>query len=108
VTRGDGPVNADNAPRWVTLPGYTAVRRSPSILVDVQFTARTVLPYLDEVRAVLGLRGELREQAAAHWQVPDWSTLEVTGPTEVVGASGPTWYRWATVTAKAYAAQRRG
>ena len=79
------------------------------ILVGVQFTARTALPYLDEVRAVSGLREELREQAAAHWQVPDWSTLEVTGPTEVVGASGRTWYRWAaTVTAKASPAQRGG
>jgi hypothetical protein len=87
---------------------YTGTPQS-SILVAVQFTARTALPYLDEVRAVLGLRGELQEQAAAHWQVPDWSTLELMGPTEVVGASGRTWYRWvATVTAKASAAQRRG
>ena len=75
----------------------------------MQFTARTALPYLDEGRAVVGLRGELGEQAAASGQMPDWSTLEVTGPTEVVGASGRTWYRWAaTVTAKASAAPRRG
>ena len=75
----------------------------------MQFTARTALPYRDEVRAVAGLREELREQAAAHWQMPDWSTLEVTGPTGVVGTSGRTWYRWAaTVTAKASPAQWKG
>ena len=79
------------------------------MLVGVQFTARTALPFLDEVRAVIGLRGELQEQAAAHWQVPDWPTLEVTGPIEIVGASGRTWYRWAaTVTARGSAPQRRG
>ncbi|WP_139220542.1 hypothetical protein [Trujillonella endophytica] len=67
----------------------------------MQFAARVSLPVLDEARAVFGLRGDLREQAARHWQVPDWTTLDVTGPTEVVGASGRTWYRWkATVDAK--------
>ena len=61
----------------------------------MQFTARFALPRLDESRAVAALRGELREQAAARWQVPDWSTLEVSGPVEVAGASGRVWYRWA-------------
>ena len=61
----------------------------------MQFTARVALPRLDESRAVAVLRTNLREQAAGHWELPDWSTLEVSGPVEVEGASGRVWYRWA-------------
>jgi hypothetical protein len=75
----------------------------------MQFTARVTLPRLDEARAVAGLRADLREQAAAHWQAADWSTLEITGPVEVVGASGRTWYRWsATVEAHSRTRQASG
>ena len=71
-------------------------------LSTVTFTATTTQPNADEARAASALRGELREQMARHWQFPDWSTLEVTGPMKVVGASGRVWYRWkATVTSKA-------
>lgn len=71
----------------------------------MRFTTRVTLPRPDEVRAVAGLRSDLREQAVAHWQAADWSSLEVTGPVEVVGASGRTWYRWAaTVQAKGHPA----
>jgi hypothetical protein len=75
----------------------------------MQFRARTALPHLDEARAVSRLRGELREQAATHWQLPDWSTLQVTGPVAVEGTSGRTRYRWtATVQPTSPGARRPG
>ena len=65
-------------------------------------TATTIHLYADESRAAAALRSDLREQLARRWQFPDWSTLQVTGPVKVLGASGRTWYRWkATVSAKA-------
>ncbi|MGY1739584.1 MULTISPECIES: hypothetical protein [unclassified Blastococcus] len=73
----------------------------------MRFTARVALPRPDEGRALAVLRGELRDQAAAHWRVPDWGTLEIDGPVEVVGASGRAWYRWAAaVEAQELSARR--
>jgi hypothetical protein len=94
--------------RTAPLNGRCTGTRRDSILDGVRFTARTSLPHLDEARAVSGLRTELREQAAAHWQVADWSTLEVTGPVEVIGASGRTWYRWTATVEAEQAARRTG
>jgi hypothetical protein len=72
----------------------------------MQFTARVALPRLDEGRAVAALRSSLREQAAGYWELPDWSSLEVSGPVEVEGASGHVWYRWAA-TVEGAPSQRR-
>lgn len=44
--------------------------------------------------AVSGLRGQLRLLAANDETVPDWTTLRVTGPDEVVGRHGIVWYEW--------------
>jgi hypothetical protein len=60
----------------------------------VIFTATTALPYEHLERATAGLRGQLRLLAADAGEVPDWSTLTVTGPTESVGAHGRSWYVW--------------
>lgn len=52
-------------------------------------------PYIaDADRAVADLRGQLRIAAMNDGAAPDWSTLRVTGPTEVVGARGIVWYEW--------------
>jgi hypothetical protein len=72
----------------------------------MQLSARASLPYLDEARAVSGLHGDLREQAARHNHVPDWATLQVTGPEEAVGAYGRVWYRWAAVVQTTSTARR--
>ena len=40
------------------------------------------------------MRGQLRAAAAQDGAVPGWSTLEVTGPTQVVGARGIFCYEW--------------
>ena len=58
------------------------------------FSARAALPYDDPARATRSLRDELRHALASVDEAPDWSTLEVEGPTEVKGASGRIWYRW--------------
>ena len=65
------------------------------------FSASAALPYEDLDRATRSLQDELRHALASVDEAPDWSTLEVEGPTEVKGASGRTWYRWtATVESR--------
>lgn len=69
------------------------------------YQANTALPYIDRDRAVTALRGHLRKLAADERAAPDWSTLRVSGPDEVVGAHGVVWYEWsATVNAHGEAA----
>ena len=68
--------------------------RSATLTVVSTFSASAALPYDDLDRATGSLRDELRHALASVDEVPDWSTLEVKGPTEVKGASGRTWYRW--------------
>jgi hypothetical protein len=60
----------------------------------MRYKATAALPYDNLERATSGLQGELRHALALVQKAPDWSTLEVDGPTEVKGASGRTWYRW--------------
>jgi hypothetical protein len=60
----------------------------------VTYTATAALPYVDAPRAVSGLRGQLRILAQGEGAVPDWATLRVTGPDEVVGRHGVAWYEW--------------
>lgn len=51
-------------------------------------------PYGDSERAVAALRGHLRMAAANDGATPNWSTLRITGPTEVTGANGVICYHW--------------
>lgn len=60
----------------------------------MSYRATAALPYLDHQRAVTGLRGPLAKLAAEHGATPDWSTLRVAGPDEVIGARGAVWYEW--------------
>lgn len=59
------------------------------------YKATATYPYADSERAVAALRGQLRITAMNNGAAPDWSTLRVTGPTEVIGARGIVWYEWA-------------
>lgn len=59
------------------------------------YKATASYPYIDSAEAVAALRSELRVAAARDGATPDWSTIRVTGPTEVVGARGRVWYEWA-------------
>ncbi len=54
------------------------------------YTATTVLPSADVARATAGLRAALRLAVAAGSpsEVPDWSTLVVTGPVVSTDAGG--------------------
>lgn len=62
----------------------------------VTYRTTATYPYIaNGDRALAALRGNLRVAAARDGAVPDWSTLHVTGPTEVVGARGFVWYEWA-------------
>ena len=52
-------------------------------------------PYIaDADRAVAALCGNLRVASARDDAAPDWSTIRVTGPTEVIDARGIVWYEW--------------
>ncbi len=59
------------------------------------WTATAAYPYVNLDRATCGLRGQLREIAAASGAgTPDWSTLVVEGPVEFTGAHGRSWLVW--------------
>jgi hypothetical protein len=63
------------------------------------YTARAALPFPDAHRAVSGLRGQLRLLVSNDDRTPDWDTLRITEPVEVIGAHGRVCYEWtATVT----------
>lgn len=57
-------------------------------------TTATYPSLVDAERAIAALRGNLRVTAARDGALPDWSTLRVTGPTEVIGARGIVWWEW--------------
>jgi hypothetical protein len=64
------------------------------------YAAKAALPFPDAQRAVSGLRGQLRLLIANDGRTPDWETLRVTEPVEVIGQHGRVWYEWtATVAA---------
>jgi hypothetical protein len=66
-------------------------------LTILGMTYRTTAAYpnlADADQAVAALRGDLRMAAARDGAVPDWSTLRVTGPNQVVGVRGVFWYEW--------------
>jgi hypothetical protein len=68
----------------------------------VTYRTTAAYPYVNAERALAALRGHLRMAAAGDGAVPDWSTLRVTGPIEIVGARGIVWFEWrATVDVQA-------
>jgi hypothetical protein len=60
----------------------------------VIYRAAAALPHEDRIRALDGLRGQLRIMAVAAGTTPDWTTLVVAGPDEVAGAQEPTRFEW--------------
>ncbi len=69
--------------------------------MPVTYTATTVVPSADVDRATAGLRAALRLAVAAGspGEVPDWSTLIVTGPvvTADAGGWGGSWHEYTGV-----------
>lgn len=72
-----------------------SVRNAEPHHPEVTYKATASYPSIDSERAVAALRGDLRMAAARDGTAPDWSTLRITGPTEVIGAQGRVWYEWA-------------
>ena len=65
----------------------------------MEYRAAAALPYDDRERAIAGLCGQLRLMAVAAGGTPNWSTLEVRGPVQVVGLHRAVWHEWtATVS----------
>jgi hypothetical protein len=61
----------------------------------VTYKAAAALPYDDREHAAPALRGQLRIMAIAGGATPDWSTLEIAGPTEMPGLHGGiSWFEW--------------
>lgn len=52
------------------------------------------MPYDDRARAAAGLRGQLWLLAAADGVRPDWSTLQIEGPTRTTGRHDVPCYEW--------------
>ena len=65
------------------------------------YRAKAALSYLEHERAVSSQRRHLRRLAAEEEATPDWSTLHISAPVEVIGAHDVVWYEWtATVDAQ--------
>ena len=63
------------------------------------YRAAAALPHDDRDLATADLRGQLRLMAVAAGGTPNWSTLEVRGPVQVVGLHRAVWHEWtATVS----------
>jgi hypothetical protein len=60
----------------------------------VIYKAAAALPHDNREWATDGLRDRLRIMAGAAGATPDWTTLVVTGPTEMDGAPDPTRFEW--------------
>lgn len=62
----------------------------------MKFTASTSLPYQHLERATAGLTAELRRQlvAADLHEMPNWESVQVTGPVEFTDLRGQTWYEY--------------
>lgn len=61
---------------------------------DVIYKAAAALPHDNRESAVDALRGQLRIMAVAGGVTPDWTTLDVVGPTEMAGAEDRTRFEW--------------
>jgi hypothetical protein len=57
------------------------------------YEAVTALPFPHLARATAGLRAMLHSQLI-DGELPDWSTLVVTGPEEVTDARGRPWFEY--------------
>jgi hypothetical protein len=69
----------------------------------MRFEAAAAVPALDPHHAVHDLRLRLRRMATAAGATPDWSTLAVEGPAEVVGTDGRVRYEWTAIVSAAAA-----
>jgi hypothetical protein len=58
------------------------------------YQAAAALSHQDRGRATEGLRDRLTIMALAAGQTPDWSTLAVTGPTEMTGTQHEARFEW--------------
>lgn len=58
------------------------------------YQAAAALPHRNRGRATEGLRGQLTIMALAAGLTPDWSTLAVTGPTEMAGTQQGARFEW--------------
>ena len=58
------------------------------------YRAAAALPHENRTEALDGLRGQLRVMAVAAGATPDWTTLTVAGPDEVVGAQQRMRFEW--------------
>jgi hypothetical protein len=59
------------------------------------YQAAAALPHQNRGRATVGLRDQLTIMALAAGLTPDWSTLAVTGPTEMTGTQHGARFEWA-------------
>ena len=63
------------------------------------YQAAAAVPHANSEWATYGLACQLRVMAVAAGATPDWTTLAVTGPTEVAGAQDRARFEWtASVT----------
>jgi hypothetical protein len=60
----------------------------------VIYTAAAALPHDDRQSAAAGLRGQLQIMATAAGATPDWTTLAVAGPTEMMDPAYQTRFEW--------------
>ena len=74
----------------------------------MHYKAAAAVPYVDPARAVSELRGQLRVLAGIDGATPDWPTLRVDGPVEVIGVQGRVWYEWTATVAAAPAGPTTG
>ncbi len=58
------------------------------------YQAAAALPHKNRSRATEGLRDQLTIMALAAGLTPDWSTLTVTGPTEMTGTQHEARFEW--------------
>ena len=66
----------------------------------VIYRAAAAYPYVNVEQATTGLREQLRLIALAGGGIPDWSTLNLEGPTESPDQHGRTLFEWtATLSA---------
>lgn len=72
----------------------SAPPRSDRTAAPVIYHAAAALPHDNRERATNDLRDQLRIMAGAAGAMPDWTTLVVTGPTQMDGAPAPTRFEW--------------
>lgn len=72
----------------------SACGESPTSVARVtELRAEVSLPFRDDERATMALRGDLRLRAVASFGGP-LGQVTVTGPVEEVDDQGRTWWRW--------------